>query len=87
MEDGSGLKGAIPTLVGNEVLKNRVEDVVCYIRHGKKSGQYAQDMDAIPALNETEIANILNYVNHAWGHDFGFVKITDVKAALKACNQ
>ena len=32
-----------------------------------------------------EIANIINYINQAWGNDYGVVKVTDIKVELENC--
>jgi len=91
MEDGSGLASLIPPLAGSGFLKDNPERVPCIIRYGLKSGilvngkSYRQEMTGIPDLNEYEITNIINYIHHSWGNDFGYRSVEEVRAALKNC--
>ncbi len=93
MEDGSGLQGLIPPLAGADYLRDNTLDVPCLIRYGQKveimvNGKvYNQEMAAIPQLSHIEITNVLNYINHAWGNDYGYVKFEDVRRVLEACDQ
>ena len=91
MEDGTGLKGIIPPLAGSDYLKNNQLDVGCIIRYGQEgevivNGKtYNQPMAGIPYLTDTEIANIINYINHAWGNDYGMVDFKNLRIKLKEC--
>jgi hypothetical protein len=42
-------------------------------------------MAGIPQLTDFEITNVINYINTAWGNDYGYTKITEVQEALKDC--
>ena len=92
MEDGSGLKGLIPPLANADWLKNNQSEIACLIRNGQKgaivvNGQtYNQEMVGFPQLTRYELANITNYINQAWGNDFGVVKVTDIKKELEGCS-
>ncbi|GAB5553260.1 MAG: hypothetical protein Sapg2KO_28510 [Saprospiraceae bacterium] len=92
MDDGSGLAGNIPPLAQADYLKNNPLEVACIINKGmtgavEVNGQtYNQPMAAIPQLSEFEITNVINYINHAWGNDYGIVKLEDVRAKLKVCD-
>ncbi len=92
MEDGSGLEGLIPPLAGADYLRERQELIPCIIRYGQKGeivvngrtyGQ--QEMPAVPQLTDFEITNVINYLNHAWGNDYGVVKYETVRQALESC--
>lgn len=91
MDDGTGLVGNIPPLAQADYLKNNPLMVACIINKGmtgpvEVNGQtYNQPMAAIPQLSEFEITNVINYINHAWGNDYGIVKLEDVRAQLKDC--
>ncbi len=91
MEDGKGLKGLIPPLAGSDYLQKERDNVPCLIRHGIKdtiavNGQlFYQEMTAITQLSDFEIANVINYINHAWGNDFGYTTIDEIQGALEAC--
>lgn len=91
MEDGTGLKGLIPPLANSDYLKNNQLDVACIIRYGQEgeivvNGKtYNQPMAGIHYLTDTEIANIINYINHAWGNDYGMVDFKNLRIKLKEC--
>jgi mono/diheme cytochrome c family protein len=91
MEDGTGLKGLIPPLAGSDYLKNNQLEVGCIIRHGMEgevvvNGKiYNQPMAGIPYVTDTEIANIINYINNAWGNDYGMVDFKKLRVKLKEC--
>lgn len=91
MEDGTGLKGIIPPLAGSDYLKNNQLEVGCIIRHGMEgevvvNGKtYNQPMAGISYVTDTEIANIINYINNAWGNDFGMVDFKKLRVKLKEC--
>lgn len=92
MEDGQGLKGLIPPLANADYLKNNQAQIACIIRHGMQGTilvngkEYEQIMQPIPQLSDFEIANVINYINQAWGNDYGFVPINEVQASLKKCD-
>ena len=91
MDDGSGLEGLYPPLANADYIKDDPLKMVCIIRNGMEgeisvNGRtYNQAMEAIPQLSEFEIANIINYINQAWGNDLGFVKLGDVRSQLETC--
>ena len=92
MEDGTGLPGNIPPLVGADYLTQRADQLPCIIRHGVSgelvvNGQtYNAQMPANPQLTDVEIANIINYINHAWGNDNGYTSVKTVQEYLTACD-
>lgn len=91
MDDGSGLAANIPPLAQADYLKENPLEVACIINKGMTgpvvvNGQtYNQPMAAIPQLSDFEITNVINYINHAWGNDYGIVKLEDVRARLQNC--
>jgi mono/diheme cytochrome c family protein len=91
MPDGSGLGGNIPALAGSQVLAKQPGAVACAVRYGLAASPAAdgqapgQPMPANPKLSDFEIANIINYINHSWGNDFGYVQIGEVRDALEKC--
>ncbi len=91
MDDGSGLEGLIPPLAGADWLRQRQSDVACLIRYGIQDTlvvngeRYGQPMAGIDRLTDTEITNIINYINHAWGNKYGVVKFEDVRDQLENC--
>ena len=91
MPDGTGLEGNIPPLAGSDFIKNAPAQMACIIRYGisdtiiVNGRKYGQPMAGIPKLSDFEIANIINYINHSWGNDFGYVQIGEVQEALNQC--
>ncbi|MFT5169359.1 MAG: mono/diheme cytochrome c family protein [Saprospiraceae bacterium] len=91
MEDGSGLKGLIPPLAKADFLKDNQAQISCIIKNGIKGAitvngrVYDTEMAGIQSLNEVQINNVINYINHAWGNDFGDSNVADVTARLEEC--
>lgn len=91
MEDGTGLEGLIPPLANADFIQKYPAEVACIIRYGTADSllvngmAYANPMPGFPQLTDFEIANIINYMNQAWGNDFGFLRFDEVEKGLKAC--
>ena len=92
MADGTGLGGNIPPLAGADYLKEKPGIVSCIIRYGMEGEvlvngtTYDEPMPGVETLSEFQIANIINYINHAWGNNYGFVKVEDIRTQLENCN-
>jgi len=93
MDDGSGLTGNIPPLAGADFLKEHADELPCIIRYGISDTilvngvTYTSPMVGVPQLTDAEITNIINYMNQAWGNDYGFVNPKDVERILKECRK
>lgn len=93
MEDGSGLEGLIPPLANVDFVKNKQDQLACIIRYGLQDSilvngrTYNQAMAGIPQLSNVEIGNIINYINHAWGNDYGFYPPDRVDRMLEDCER
>jgi mono/diheme cytochrome c family protein len=91
MDDGTGLEGLIPPLANSDWLRERQKEVACLIRYGIQDTltvngeRYGQPMAGIDRLTDTEITNIVNYINHAWGNRDGVVKFEDLRDQLEQC--
>ncbi len=91
--DGKGLKALIPPLAGADYLQRRQDQLGCIIKYGLSEKiivngvEFEQPMPGVPQLSDFEITNIINYINQAWGNDYGYVKIADVRNSLKNCNK
>ncbi len=91
MEDGSGLAQLIPPLASSDWLRDNQDTLPCIIYHGMSGpiivngiefdGQMPSNKQLTPVL----INNIINYINHAWGNDFGQADIRHTEAALEKC--
>lgn len=91
MDDGSGLKGLYPPLAKADYLAKNQDHLACIIRYGLSDSIlvnqkiYNQEMPGVKDLNEVQITNVINYINHAWGNDLQHVKVEDIQKALKDC--
>jgi mono/diheme cytochrome c family protein len=91
MDDGSGLEGNIPPLAKADWLKENQDQLACLIRYGVENEMivngvtYNNPMAGIPALSAFEITNVINYINHAWGNNYGLAKYEEVNNALENC--
>lgn len=92
MDDGSGLEGIIPPLAHADYLKDHQDKLACITRYGMVGAvavngeTYNNAMPGVPELSPFQITNVINYINHAWGNDYGLAKYEEVKAALEQCN-
>ncbi|HOY16078.1 MAG TPA: cytochrome c [Haliscomenobacter sp.] len=91
MDDGSGLRGRIPPLANSDYLKKYPSELACIIRYGKtgeievNGKKYQEPMPGVPQLSDFEIANIINYINQAWGNESAYVPVQKVQQALEKC--
>lgn len=91
MADGSGLGANIPPLAQADYLRDNQDKLACIIRNGiseplmVNGTLYEEPMPGVPQLTEFQIANIINYLNHAWGNDYGFVKVDQLRDQLEKC--
>lgn len=91
MADGTGLGGNIPPLAKADYLRDQQEQISCIIRYGIEAPiqvngtTYNEPMAGVKDLTEFQIANIINYINQAWGNDYGFVKVSDIRQQLEKC--
>lgn len=91
-ENGEGLADVIPSLAGSEFLEQNQSIIPCIIRDGiNKEGATGkpdgQGMPGNPELSEGQIMNIINYINNAWGNDYGKVTIKEVGEWVEACGE
>ena len=89
MDDGSGLASLIPPLKSSKLIGD--VSMACVIAYGIRDTIFRdsvfppREMPSFTRLSETEVTNIINYVNHTWHNDFKETTILDVEAALKKC--
>lgn len=93
MDNGQGLGKLIPPLANADWLRDNQTKVACLIRNGineqivVNDTTYNQAMEGIKELSEFQIANVINYINHAWGNDFGIAKVPEIREQLAGCAQ
>ncbi len=89
MEGGEGLRQLIPPLAGADFLRDNPAAVVRGIRKGMagplvvNSITYNQPMPGNKELSEFQIVNIVNYINQAWGNDYGRISVEEARTWLQ----
>lgn len=89
MEEGEGLRKLIPPLAGADYLRDNPREVVRGIRYGMSQPiqvngvSYHEPMPGNDELSEFQIVNIVNYINQAWGNDYGRVTVAQTREWLK----
>lgn len=90
-DSGKGLGILIPPLEQSDWLRDNQDKLACMIRNGMEGPivvndtTYNQAMPGNLNLSEFQITNIINYINHAWGNDYGVAKLLEVRSQLEAC--
>jgi len=86
---GEGTAEIFPPLVKSDFLKNQQSESIYALKYGQKgkitvNGVEYNGMMPAPGLDDGEVADVMNYINHAWGNDFGkMVTVEQVKAVKK----
>ncbi|GAB2940312.1 hypothetical protein GCM10027048_00750 [Hymenobacter coalescens] len=90
-EQGEGLRRLIPPLAGADYLTKHRDALPCLIRQGQRGPivvngvHYDQVMPGHEDLTDSQIANLLNYVNGAWGNRGPKYTIREVSELLGPC--
>ena len=93
MEDGKGLRQLIPPLAGSDWLRDNQAEAVAGIFHGMQAPvvvngvTYRQPMPGNQDLSEFQIVNIVNYINQAWGNDYGLITVTEAREWMQKPTQ
>ena len=89
---GEGLRRLIPPLAGADYLRTHRAGLPCLVRQGQHQSivvngtEYNQYMPGNEGLTDSEIANLLNYVQQQWGNQGRPYTIREASALLGACN-
>ncbi|MFT4685799.1 MAG: cytochrome c553 [Bdellovibrionota bacterium] len=88
-ESGQGLRQLMPPLAGSDYLEKYPELVVRGIRRGMLGEMvvngkvYNHEMPGNKELSDFQIVNIMNYINQAWGNDYGNITVPDCRKWLQ----
>ncbi len=88
---GEGLGELIPPLAGSDYLAPNRDRLPCIVRRGLQDTivvngkQYAEPMAAVTKLTDTEITNLLNFINNSWGNQNGVYKLEEVRRIVSQC--
>ena len=89
MEEGGGLRQLIPPLAGSDYLRDNPAAAVRGMRYGMKGPMvvngttYNQPMPENKELSDFQIVNIVNYINQAWGNDYGTITVKQTREWLE----
>lgn len=82
MANGKGVTKVFPPLAQSDYLKNNQEKSIIGIKKGMKGEMlvngvtYNSVMTAF-GLSNKEVADVMNYINHSWGNNFGKIITTE----------
>lgn len=77
-QDGQGVAGVAPPLVGSPWVTGGAGALVRIVLNGKTSGETT--MPPLASLDDGTIASILSFVRKSWGHEAGAVSEDEVRA-------
>ena len=91
-EQGQGLARLIPPLAGADYLAKHRAELPCLIRRGQQGRvvvngiEYNSVMPGHNDLTDSQITNILNYVQSEWGNKQPRFTTHDVSELLRPCH-
>jgi mono/diheme cytochrome c family protein len=91
LEDGLGLGELMPPLAGSDYLRDNQAELPCMIMYGMKGEievngvKFNEEMPPAEDITKGQILNIINYINNAWGNDYGDWNLREVNEKLEEC--
>jgi len=86
MDDATGLKNVIPSLLDNKNIVAKDYSLACTIRNGHPPSDLKLEMPAFDHLSEIEISNIVNFLLSDLNKQKS-VAFSEIKSQLKKCKQ
>jgi mono/diheme cytochrome c family protein len=88
LSNGEGIKGVFPPLTNSDWLKEKEEKSIHAIKFGINgpivvNGVEYDNLMPDLGLSDAEIADVMNYINNAWGNDFGEPVTEEEVAAIE----
>ena len=90
-KSGTGLGLVYPPLNESDFIDQKLEEVICLMRNGRKGEllvngkMYNQTMPPT-TLSDLEIAEIATYVYNSWGRERGILEVSQVALQLQRCD-
>ena len=87
---GLGMEGLAPPLVGSEWVSGSPQRLARIVLHGVRGPitvnkqVYQLDMPSLGILEDEQIAAVLTYIRHEWGHNYPAVDTALVKQIREA---
>ncbi|MCR5889802.1 cytochrome c [Hymenobacter sp. J193] len=91
-EQGEGLRRLIPPVAASDYVTRHRATLPCLVRQGQRGPvvingvEYNQVMPGHPDLTDSQIANLLNFVQQNWGNHNEPYTIREVSELLAPCN-
>lgn len=91
MPDGRGLKKLIPPIAQSDYLDQHWIDLACIIRKGQSEEiivngvPYSEPMPGNDALTDTEVINIISFIQQKWYPDKSTQNPAEVRDLLERC--
>ena len=84
MVDGTGLPPLYLPIQESSYLSDRINELPCLIRNGRKS--LLMENVEMPShnLSEIDLTNLINYMNHKWGN-VDALNLNELKEAYRNC--
>lgn len=91
-DQGQGLERLIPPVAGADYIAQHRAELPCLIRKGQKGPlvvngvDYNQVMPGHDDLTDSQITNLLNFVQQNWGNKNKSYTIREASELLQSCN-
>ena len=92
-ENGQGLAGLYPPIMGSDYLTKNKESVLCSMRNGLQDTiivngkSYHQPMPANTQLQALDVAEIATYIYNEWGNEKVITDVKMVGKVLEGCKR
>ena len=92
-ENGQGLAGLYPPIMGSDYLIKNKESVLCSMRNGLQDTivvngkSYHQPMPANTQLQALDVAEIATYIYNEWGNEKVITDVKMVGKVLEGCKR
>ena len=88
MTNGEGVTGTFPPLAKSDFLKTNRTESIRGIKYGQKgeitvNGVTYNGYMAPLGLSDDEVADVMNYINNAWGNSYGKMVTEEEVANIK----
>ena len=92
-ENGQGLAGLYPPIMGSDYLNKNKESILCSMRNGLhdtiivNGKPYHQPMPANMQLQALDVAEIATYIYNEWGNEKVITEVKSVQKVLNECKK
>lgn len=89
MDDGSGLKSLIPSIVKSKYIVENNLEIVCLLQHGINADSLGKSMRYMPPfykLSDVEVTNLINFLRNKHQVVFEEVSLEMVKKTRQVCD-